>query len=149
MPKKAQQIYLNEDLHRRLEGAYATDRRSMKRNAQGRWIHKSRSEFMADLLRQALDQDATLEGSRIVLAGRFGAKIAIKLDNLVILMQVLIDLFCTAAKITAAQKNAAFQKAAWDVGFGRRLEDLRDYYRHLAPDMSTPDTPDKTGKNPA
>ena len=87
---------------------------------------------MADLLSVALDSDTTFEGSRLTLAGRFGEKISIKLDNLLLMLRVMIDLFCIAARIPETQKNGAFQRAATDLQFEQRLTDLRTFYHEKA-----------------
>ncbi len=138
-PKKPRFMYLNADQDRRLTAAYATSRRAWKRDPQGRWTQKSESEFMADLVFTALDADDTFEGSRMVLAGRFGERISLKLDSLLLMLRVLIDLFCTTARITEAQKNAAFIGAASDVQFEKRLTDLRAFYRAKPSKTDFPD----------
>jgi len=131
-------LYLTEALNQRLEAVYLTQNRAWKRNAKGAWIHKSRSEFMVELLEKALDNDATLEASRVVLAGRFGERISLRLDGLLLMLRVLIDLLCTAARITDAQKNEAFKRAAADVQFDQRLTDLRQFYQAKTSEKETP-----------
>jgi|GEM_PF-1829796 len=137
-PKTTRFMYLNADQERRLTAAYATSRCAWKRDKQGRWTQKSASEFMADLVFTALDADDTLEGSRVVLAGRFGERISLKLDGLLLMLRVLIDLLCTAARITDAQKNEAFKRAAVDVQFDQRLIDLRQFYQAKTSEKETP-----------
>ncbi len=124
-----QQVYLTEDLNRRIEVAYQTQRRAWKRNDKGGWIHKSQSEFVADLVTAALDTDATFEGSRVVLAGAVGQRISTKLDNILLVLYAFLNLFCRAAGISDAQKNEAFKQAAADVQFDQRLTDLRLFYQ--------------------
>ena len=144
-PKTTRFMYLNADQERRLTAAYATSQHAWKRDKQGRWTRKSASEFMADLVFTALDADATLEGSRVVLAGRFGERISLKLDGLLLILRVILDLFCLVAKITDAQKNEAFRHAAADLQFDQRLTDLRAFYRAKPSETGTPD--DEMGTN--
>ena len=138
-PKTTRFMYLNADQERRLTAAYATSRCAWKRDKQGRWTQKSASEFMADLVFTALDADDTLEGSRVVLAGRFGERISLKLDGLLLMLRAFLDLFCLVAKITDAQKNEAFRRAAADLQFDQRLTDLRAFYRAKPAETGTPE----------
>ena len=142
--KMPRHIYIDADLDRRLNAAYNTDRRALKKNTKGQWIHKSRSEFMAELLAAALDNEATFEGSRVVLAGKVGAHISLKLDNILLLLRTFLDLFCFAAKITDAQKNEVFKRTAADVQFNQRLTDLRAFYLDKASEKRAETAPDAT-----
>jgi len=139
-------LYLTEDLDRLLEAAYRTRSHAWKRNAKGRWIHKSKTEFVAELLKKSLDNDATMEGSRVALAGKIGAQIGLKLDNLLLLLRAFLDLFCLAARITETQKNEAFKQAAADVAFDQRLTDLRAFYHDKLSETGTETAPNQTSE---
>jgi len=131
-------LYLTEDLDRRLAVAYQTNRRAWKRNSKGAWIRKSQSDFVADLVTTALDNDATFEGSRVVLAGAVGQRISTKLDNILLVLYAFLSLFCRAVGISDAQKNEAFKRAAVDVQFDQRLTDLRQFYQTKASETESP-----------
>jgi len=126
-------LVLNQQQDARLRSSYASNPRAWKRDKNGRATQKPMSEFMADLLMFALDKDSTIEGSRLAIAGKFGEQISLKLDNLLLMLMVLINLICAAMKISNAQKNEAFRDAAADIQFEQRLIDLRKFYLDRKP----------------
>jgi len=133
---------LTPGLMARLTVAYMTRRLAWKHAPGHEWEHITPNEFLTLLLERALDQDETLAGSKVALAGKVGHAISHKLDTQLLLLHALFDLLGRSATLSEADKNNSLNQAAADLDFEQRMQALRAFYQAArAPDQQVTPKP--------